>query len=408
MFPIRNEQGRIVGFSGRTLLQDPKAAKYVNSPETPIFRKSHILYALDRARREIVETREAIVCEGQIDVIRCHQAGFKTAVAAQGTAFTEDHARMLKRYADGVVLVFDSDNAGRNAALKASIIFMKAGLAVRVASLPQGEDPDSLILKQGRDAFAEALARAVPAIDFQLNLLLAQENIRTEMGMMKASRETLATISQCPNAVQREVLIQTVARRLGVAPAALQAELRPMLKHAAQREATEPPPPPRQVPPAELALVEHLGASPDLMPLVESYLPMALITDPLCNRFIRLLQESVRDRVEFMQLLTERDDADRTLSGFAAQILSAPSKTGVDGSRKEAVESLILSFWRAELTRRRADLMRQSEASTDEAARDEMMAQASLLTTDLKCLQRWTIARDVLAHYIEPASPDQR
>ncbi|MEI8351167.1 MAG: DNA primase, partial [bacterium] len=228
MFPIRNEQGRIVGFSGRILLPDPKAAKYVNSPETPLFRKSHILYALDRARRDIVETREAIICEGQIDVIRCHQAGFKTAVAAQGTAFTEDHARMLKRYADGVVLVFDSDDAGRNAAIKASVIFLKAGLAVRVASLPQGEDPDSLIFKQGPEAFAETLTRAGPAIDFQLNLLIGRENIRTEMGMMAVCRDILATISQSPNAVQRDVLVQTVARRLGVAASALQAELRPL------------------------------------------------------------------------------------------------------------------------------------------------------------------------------------
>ncbi len=402
MFPIRNEQGRIVGFSGRTLLQDPKAAKYINSPETPIFRKSHILYALDRARREIVETREAIVCEGQIDVIRCHQAGFKTAVAAQGTAFTEDHARMLRRYADGVVLVFDSDNAGRNAALKASIIFMKAGLAVRVASLPQGEDPDSLILKQGPAAFAEALAKAVPAIDFQLNLLLAQENIHSEIGMMKISREVLATISQSPNAVQRDVLVQTVARRLGVAAAALQAELRPMLRNAAQREATVPAPAPRQGPSIEMALVEHLGASPDLIGLVDQFLPLTLLSDPLCIRFIQLLQESAREGLDFMQLLTERDDEERTLSGFAAQILSAPSKTGQDGSHLEAVESLILGFWRAELNRRRADLEQQSQMATDEQSREELMAQASLLTTDLKRLQNWGAGKAVLALYRDP------
>jgi len=400
MFPIRNEQGRIVGFSGRTLLQDPKAAKYVNSPETPIFRKSHILYALDRARREIVETREAIVCEGQIDVIRCHQAGFKTAVAAQGTAFTEDHARMLRRYADGVVLVFDSDNAGRNAALKASIIFMKAGLAVRVASLPQGEDPDSLILKQGRDAFAEALAKAVPAIDFQLNLLLSQEDIRTEIGMMKVSRDVLATISQSPNAVQRDVLVQTVARRLGVAAAALQVELRPMLRNATQREATEPAPAPRQGPSIEMALVEHLGASPDLMSLVESYLPLTMLSDPLCIRFIELLKESALEGVDFMQLLAERDDAERTLSGFSAQILSAPSKAGMDGSHREAVESLILSFWRTELNRRRTGMEQQSQTAADEQTREEMMAQASQLTTDLKRLQHWSTGKDVLAHYV--------
>jgi DNA primase len=401
MFPIRNEQGRIVGFSGRTLQQDPKAAKYVNSPETPLFRKSHILYALDRARREIVETREAIICEGQIDVIRCHQAGFKTAVAAQGTAFTEDHARMIRRYADGVVLVFDSDNAGRNAALKASVLFMQAGLAVRVASLPQGEDPDSLILKQGAPAFAEALSRAVPSIDFQLNLLLDQENIRTEMGMMKVSREILTTISHSPNAVQRDVLIQTAARRLGVAAAALQAELRPLLKNSIQREASAPPPPLTIHPPLEMMLAEHLGACPELISIVELFLPLTLITDPLCLRFIEVIRDSMREGVELMHLLGERDDANRTLSGFAAQVLSAPSKTGLDGSHREAVESLILKFWRTELQRRRTLLEQDSQSATDEQSRDEKMAQASQLTTDLKRLQRWEKVEPVLRHYVD-------
>ena len=399
MFPIRNEQGRIVGFSGRTLLQDPKAAKYVNSPETPLFRKSHILYALDRARREIVETREAIICEGQIDVIRCHQAGFKTAVAAQGTAFTEDHARMVKRYADGVVLVFDSDNAGRNAALKASLVFMQAGLAVRVASLPPGEDPDSLILKQGAPAFAFALSRAVSAIDFQINLLLDQEDIRTEIGLMKVSRALLATISQSPNAVQRDVLIQTVARRLGVAPSALQAELRPLLRHAAQREATVPPSPKAERPSNEVLLAEHLGTKPELITLVELYLPLAFITDPLCLRFIEVIRESLREGVDLMQLLAERDDENRTLSGFAAQVMSAPSKTGSDGSHKEAVESLILGFWRTELRRRCTETERQLQTAQDGQARDDLLAQAAQLTTDLNRLQRWDSGEKVLQLY---------
>ena len=401
MFPIRNEQGRIVGFSGRTLLQDPKAAKYVNSPETPLFRKSHVLYALDRARRHIVESREAIICEGQIDVIRCHQAGFPTAVAAQGTAFTEDHARMIRRYADGVVLVFDSDTAGRAAALKTAVLFLKAGLAVRVASLPQGEDPDSLILKQGEKAFAETLAKALPAIDFQLNLLLAQEDIRTEIGMMKVSRELLATISQSPNAVQRDVLIQTVARRLGVSAAALQAELRPLLKTAAQREATTPPPALPKRPPLEVALVEHLGASPELVRIVEASLPMRFLTDPLCLKFIELMKESAREGVEFMQLLAERDDAERTLAGFAAQTLSAPAKTGSETSHQEAVEGLILGFWRAELQRRRAALEAGAQSSTEEQVRDDMMAQAAQLTTDLKRLQRWSTGEPVIKLYLE-------
>jgi DNA primase len=401
MFPIRNEQGRIVAFSGRTLLQDPKAAKYVNSPETPLFRKSHILYALDRARREIVETREAIICEGQIDVIRCHQAGFKTAVAAQGTAFTEDHARMLKRYADGVVLVFDSDDAGRNAALKASAVFMQMGLAVRVASLPQGEDPDSLILKQGAPSFAKAISQAVPAIDFQLNLLLSQEDIRSEVGMLKVSRAALATISQSPNAIQRDVLIQTVARRLGVSADALNVELRHLRRNAPPPAAdTSTNPVPVQRPVSEVLLAEHLGTNPDLVTIMELFLPFTMITDPTCRAFLEVLRDSSREGVDVMQLLTERDDADRNLSTFAAQVLSAPHKAGLEGNDRQAVEGLILGMWRNELQARRIQVEQQLHAATEDPVRDELSAQWAQLTTDINRLKRWETGEAVLKLYI--------
>jgi len=402
MFPIRNEQGRIVAFSGRTLLQDPKAAKYVNSPETPLFRKSHILYALDRARREIVETREAIICEGQIDVIRCHQAGFKTAVASQGTAFTEDHARMLKRYADGVVLVFDSDEAGRNAALKSSIVFMQMGLAVRVASLPQGEDPDSLILKQGAPAFAKALSQAVSAIDFQLNLLLSQEDIRTEVGMMKVSRAALATISQSPNAIQRDVLIQTVARRLGVSADALHVELRHLRRNAPPQPVTDTLTKPTEIqrPINEVLLAEHLGTNPDLVTIMELFLPFSMITDPTCRAFLEVLRDSSREGVDVMQLLTERDDAERNLSTFAAQVLSAPHKAGLEGNDRQAVEGLILGMWRNELQARRIQIEQQLQAATEESVRDELSAQRAQLTMDINRLKRWDTGEAVLKLYV--------
>lgn len=405
MFPIRNEAARIVGFSGRTLLPDAKGAKYVNSPETPIFRKSRLLYALDRARRQIVDAREAIVCEGQIDVIRCHSAGFTTAVASQGTAFTEEHAAILKRYADGVVLVFDSDEAGRNAAIKTAIIFIQAGLAVRVASLPPGEDPDSLILKQGAEGFAAVLAAAVPVVDFQLNILLEREDIGTELGMMKVSREILATISHNPNAVQRDLLLRTAAGRLGVAPLALQAELNPLLKKAAPRPTATPTAPAPVATasrsPFDRMLAEHLGAMPELIGLVEHYLPYKMIQDPLCRAFVELVRDSVQGGLDLMQLVAERDDGDRTLSGFAAQVFTSPQKGEAEGAHEVAVKDLILRFWRTELQRRRSEIEHTLTATTDEATREELGAQTAQLTTDLNRLRRWETGEPVLHFYAE-------
>ncbi|MCL2105421.1 MAG: DNA primase, partial [Kiritimatiellaeota bacterium] len=177
MFPVCDRQGRVVAFSGRIL--DPKAhpAKYVNSPETDIFVKSRVLYALDKAAAKIVKhpRREAIVCEGQIDVIRCHACGFETAVASQGTAFTESHVALLKRHADSVVLAFDGDAAGNKAALATGALFLAAEIPVRVARMPPGEDPDSFLRGRGAPLFRELLDNAVSIIQFQVDTLRGAE-----------------------------------------------------------------------------------------------------------------------------------------------------------------------------------------------------------------------------------------
>ena len=136
MFPICDEQGRVIGFSGRVLSGDEKTAKYVNSPETPIFTKGRVIFGLDKSRRAVADADCAIICEGQLDLIACFMAGVKNVVAPQGTALTADHCRILKRYGDEVVLCFDSDNAGQNAAVRSLDILLASGLAIRVATVP--------------------------------------------------------------------------------------------------------------------------------------------------------------------------------------------------------------------------------------------------------------------------------
>ncbi len=214
MFPICDRQGRVVAFSGRVL--DPKShpAKYVNSPETIIFKKSHILYALDKAASKIVKhpRREAIICEGQIDVIRCHACGFETAVASQGTAFTAEHVALLKKHADSVVLVFDGDAAGKKAAIRTGALFIAAEIPVRVVRLPTGEDPDSFLRKQGAAAFREALDQAVSITAFQVDTLReVEEHPDSIDAVNRISRGVIEMLAVCPSAVQRSHLIEEAA-----------------------------------------------------------------------------------------------------------------------------------------------------------------------------------------------------
>ncbi len=233
MFPIRDVQGRVVAFSGRYLQKDTDQPKYVNSPETPLFHKGRILFGLDLARQAILreEGREAIVVEGQVDVIRCHQQGFTAAVAAQGTAFTEEHVSILKRYADSAVLVYDADGAGQAAALKTAQALMRSGMIVRVAVLPAGEDPDSFLLREGPEAFAVLLEGAVSTVAFQVHAMGAG---RQDGGGIaettRAAKAVLETIVCTPVAVQRSYLLREAAGLLALTEAALEEDLQKMEK----------------------------------------------------------------------------------------------------------------------------------------------------------------------------------
>lgn len=163
MIPIQNEQGRTVGFTARLLSPNAKEAKYVNSPETELFSKGKLLFGLDRAKRALMEKRVAILCEGQIDTITCQENGIENVVAPQGTALTEYQARILKRYADEVVLCFDSDSAGRAATKRNALVLLQSELRVKAIALPQGHDPDSLIKQKGPEEFRQ-MAAAAPGI----------------------------------------------------------------------------------------------------------------------------------------------------------------------------------------------------------------------------------------------------
>ena len=221
MFPICDPLGRVIGFSGRILEDKRKEAKYVNSPETLIFHKSSVLFAFDKARKEIIEKKLAIVVEGQIDAIRCHIVGIKNVVASQGTALTVQHAKLIKRYADEVVLIFDSDTAGVSAALSTSKLFLENELSVRVATLPNGEDPDSLILKHGADNFKKEISDALPALKFLIKTIENKEDQTTVVGRKRMRNQIMDFINRCPSESWKEEMIKEASRIINISERAL-------------------------------------------------------------------------------------------------------------------------------------------------------------------------------------------
>jgi DNA primase len=216
MFPICNDNGEVIAFSGRLLDADAKAAKYMNSPETPIFNKSRVFFGFHKAKRAVAKASQAIVCEGQIDLVMAFEAGFENVVAALGTAFTEHHAKLLKRHADEVVLCYDSDAAGFKAAQRAFQILAPTGLVVKVAALPTGDDPDTLIRREGAAAFAGLIERAEEFIDYQIAHAAAQPKFNQMVERVRFAEQMAANIRLLDNPVARSTAIQRVAVRMGI------------------------------------------------------------------------------------------------------------------------------------------------------------------------------------------------
>ncbi|NJC87240.1 MAG: DNA primase [Desulfuromonas sp.] len=219
LFPILDPEGRVVAFGGRVL--DDGTPKYLNSPETPVYHKGRTLYGLYQGRDAIRHARAVLVVEGYFDLLALHRAGIANAVAACGTALTADHARLLKRYAEQAILVFDADKAGRQATFRAMDALLPEGMAVSAVGLAAGEDPDSFLTGQGTAAFQVRLAAARPALEVFLDEQLQIHGDRVE-GRARAAEEVLTRIRRLPSDLERNLYLKQIAARTGLDEALLQ------------------------------------------------------------------------------------------------------------------------------------------------------------------------------------------
>lgn len=229
IFPIRNHIGKIVAFGGRTITgQD---AKYLNSPESGLFQKSRLLFNFDLAKPNIRKSNAAVLCEGYMDAITCYQAGVGNAVATLGTALTEFQARLLRRYADTVIICYDGDAAGQAATAKAGQLLEKAGCIVLTANLDEKSDPDSYIREQGPEAFRRKVIDAADAFTaFKLRHLKKSFNLNTENDRLQYVEEALRQIAGIERPVEREHYLKGISEEFGVSLDTLHEELGSLTK----------------------------------------------------------------------------------------------------------------------------------------------------------------------------------
>ncbi|HVI09573.1 MAG TPA: DNA primase, partial [Candidatus Binatia bacterium] len=227
MFPIANESGKVIAFTGRTLSTDEKAGpKYLNSPETAIYSKSKVLFNLDHAKEAVRKLDYAILVEGQMDCISVYAAGLRNVIASSGTAFTELQARLLGRFSKNVVVNFDPDTAGAKATERTLGLLVEEEFNIKVLTLEPGFDPDLYVRRKGVQAYGEALRGSQKYFDYLIERARNQFPVRSPEGKVKAVNYLLPHIQRVPNRIARDELSQEIAQKLGIDSAVLRQELR--------------------------------------------------------------------------------------------------------------------------------------------------------------------------------------
>ncbi len=212
MFPIFNNRGEVIAFGGRILdSEDSYGPKYLNSPETQIFSKKKNLYGLHLAKESIRKENSCIIMEGYTDVIQAHKNGFENSIASLGTAFTEEQAELIKRYAENAYIAYDADTAGNKATLRGLDILNDTGINVKVIELEEGSDPDQLLKNEGSAVFKELIDKAVSLIDFKINMIVKDENLSEPGIRKKVLRSIVELLSGVEDNLEREIYIERAA-----------------------------------------------------------------------------------------------------------------------------------------------------------------------------------------------------
>ena len=372
MFPIADTAGRIVAFSGRTFGEKahPDAPKYLNSPETPLFVKSRVLYGFDRAKQTMRKHNFAILVEGQIDLVLSHQAGWANTVAVSGTAFTAEHAALLKRMSENLVIALDADEAGFKAATRAARAALQQGMHVKVAQLPDGLDPADLILKEGAEEWKKRIREAKDIILFLLDVL--EKHAKAKDAFRRAVETiVLPFLVDVQSPIAREQYEKEIAKRLGVSESAV-AQARSNLARAQPRVPADS----SKTPPISTSSAPNrLSQAYGLLIWQESMKTPLIDTD----EYARQLEEAI-GKPAMDELRRTPVDIKEVLRFFAEKL------HGKNETLKRDAKTLINVLTRERLQKElmeNGDALKEAEATGDEKSIDRLSERSRLLTGEI-------------------------
>lgn len=332
-FPIAGASGRIIGFGARALRADDEP-RYLNSPETPIYHKSSVLYGLHRTRNAIRQEQQALIVEGYMDLLSLYQHGFTHVVATSGTALTPEQGRLLRQTTGQVVLLFDGDAAGSAAAGRGMEVLVAAGLETRVVTLPEKDDPDSYVQTYGADALRTLIDHAQEALDCCLDRIAEQHDLRTIQGRERALETCKPLLLKTDNPVRRDLLIKEVAQRLQVDERAIRAQLHQesrQQRHPRPTRAGHQPEPAGRIAATEKEFLGLLLNHPAWIGETAARLSPEAFADPSCQRVAVVLftRYANASQLDIARLMDEFDE-DSTV-----QLVSECAMQGYDTSQVE-------------------------------------------------------------------------
>ena len=390
VFSIWDEYGEVIAFSCRTILAETKEGKYVNSPETPIFKKSRVLYGLTLAKNDIKHMGHAILCEGQIDVISMHRAGFTNTVAPQGTAFTDEQAHILKRFTNEVHICFDGDSAGINAALRAIDILLPIELDVKIIQLPPEEDPDSIFSKEGKEGLSKYVKNPHDFMDFIFTHMTKDKDISSPVVKSQMISKILERLSKIQNRILRTTYILIAAEKLGIPRNIVLGEVK-NFTHEKMRTSPSAQQLQKQsslVNKAEETLLELAIRDGNIGRLLETELPHDMISDTPVGKALNFaISMTINDEWEkvvekLSMFLVENPDS------TVSMILSKDKKDYETMNFVKAAKECLKTIKSERLKEKINTLMKELKTETNEENKSKLHQQINTLQKELQSLRQ--------------------
>lgn len=356
MIPIVDLYKKVLGFGGRKIIDDD-TPKYINSPETPIYQKGQILFGLYQSREAIKQADQAIFVEGYLDLIALYQFGIKNVVATSGTALTPAQAKLIRRFTENVILLYDADAAGTSAAMRGADIFLDAGLEVKIVALPAGHDPDSFVRERGVDNFKFMLSRARSIIQFKIEMLANKLDLSTTPGKSQAVNSLLESIVHIKDSIKQNLALKEVAEHFRLDERALMEQLRHLQKNGQSRsmvadrpDTSSTPKPVRQKSKYELAeedIVRLVMEDASWLQLLNKHLSLDEVADAGIKELLAIIYRLYQQHEKVDRKMILNQITDPQLSARIVQIIA--TRYGETLDRRKLIEDCLVLLKRRRL-----------------------------------------------------------